>query len=212
MRQQIGSRQYHPQQYASLKSSVTVLLRSRGNGGTKVIMMTSCEPRPLCSRPASDTCSGIRGLPVFRPELVTIEALNPPWPAFRRILPGLLTTIDGHVKHPIAVGHCLTSPGSGPVRLKHAVAIAQVADLHPEMMVTALQIEVCVRLLGHGIPRHVPAHELAVAVALLEWTLTEDREGDVARVQVRQLERVAGEERTAFALVCSREAGVPHVI
>ena len=72
-----------------------------------------------------------------------------------------------------------------------------------------------------GVPGHVPAHEVAVADALLVRdrlrlvigdvaTLAEDGVGDVPGVQGGQLADLAGVVRAAFALVGGGVAGPPH--
>src|SRR5437868_5705899 len=63
-----------------------------------------------------------------------------------------------------------------------------------------------------GVPGHVPAHEVAVAAAFVVGTLTEDRERDVARVQVGQLRDLRGDPGAALALLRGRMAGVPHEV
>ena len=138
--------------------------------GAEVIGAAGGEAGPLRDRPPVET------------EGLTVAALERLWPALGRVLPRLLAAVDGHVEHPVAVPHHLAPAAGGPVRLEHAVAVAQVAGLHPE--VAARRRSRSSGLLGHGVPRHLPAHEVAVPVALLVRTLAEDREGDVARVQV----------------------------
>ena len=62
------------------------------------------------------------------------------------------------------------------------------------------------------IPRHLPAHEVVVADALVVRTLAEDREGDVTRVQVGQLPDLGGDPRAPFALLGGGVAGMPHEV
>lgn len=68
-----------------------------------------------------------------------------------------------------------------PVRVEHAVALAQITDLHPEVAPDKQPVR---RLPEHGVPQHSPPHEIAVTGGLVVRTLAEHREGDVARVQV----------------------------
>ena len=62
------------------------------------------------------------------------------------------------------------------------------------------------------VPRHVPAHEVAVADALVVRALAEDRVGDVAGMEVGQLRDLGGDPRAAFALLGRGPAVVPHVV
>ena len=170
--------------------------------------MSSSKARPLRDRPPNDARSDGRGLPLFRAEAFTDRQARP---AFRRVLPALLTAIDSHIQHAIGAAHGLTAPACGPVRLEDAAAVAQIAGLHAKV-VSRHDGKTDVGLLGHGVPGHIPAHELAVVVALVERALAEGGKGNVARVQVRQLQGLAGVEGAAFALVGGREACVPHVV
>jgi hypothetical protein len=190
------------------------MVLGRGGGGrAKVIEASSSEPRPLGDRPAADARSDVLRLPLFGAELVAVGP-EPLRPALRRVLPVLLTPVDRHIKHAITTAHRLAPAASIPIRLEDAIAVAQVAGFHPEVVSTGtLQREAAVGLLGHGVPRHhIPPHEVAVAAALVVRALAEDGEGHVAGVQVRQLQRLAGEECAAFALVGSWQASVPHVV
>jgi hypothetical protein len=64
----------------------------------------------------------------------------------------------------------------------------------------------------HGIPGHLPAHEVVVADAFVVRTLKEDREGDIARMQVRQLRDLGGDPGAALALLGCGAAVVPHEV
>jgi len=75
----------------------------------------------------------------------------------------------------------------------------------------ALDQERIERLLGR-VPGHVPAHEVAVANALLEGALAQRGVGDVTRMQKRQLPNLPVVERAALALLGGRSAGVPHEV
>jgi hypothetical protein len=173
--------------------------------GGEVVVVSSGEPCPLGDR------SAYRGLPLSGPELAAITLVLRP--AFGRVLPALLAAVNRHIQHAVAAAHGLAPAAGRPISLEDAIPIAQVAGLHPETVSTgASHGEAAVGLLRHRVPRHhVPAHELAVAVALVVRALAEDGEGHVARVQVRQLQRLAGVECAAFALVGSWAARMPHV-
>src|SRR6266508_3313295 len=60
-------------------------------------------------------------------------------------------------------------------------------------------------------PGNGPAHEVAIARALLVRSLTQGRVAHVPRVEIRQLADVGGGEGAALALLRSGSAGVPHV-
>ena len=62
------------------------------------------------------------------------------------------------------------------------------------------------------VPRHVPAHEVAVAAAFVVGALTEDRVRDVARMQVGQLRDVGRAPGAALALLGRGVTGVPHEV
>src|SRR6185437_16410446 len=84
--------------------------------------------------------------------------------------------------------------------------MAEVADLHAE---PASREQGLGRSSGR-VPRHVPAHEVAVAAALVVGPLAERREGHVARMQVGQLTDLAVEEGAALALGFGGLVRVPH--
>src|SRR3954453_3604641 len=79
-------------------------------------------------------------------------------------------------------------------------------------MVDPASGEQSLRGLLYRVPRLVPAHEVAVADALLVRALAEGGVGHVARVQERQLAHLARVQRAAFALLLRRLAGIPHVV
>ncbi len=66
-------------------------------------------------------------------------------------------------------------------------------------------------VLRHRVPGHGPAHEVAIARALLVRSLTERGVGDVARMEIGQLADVGGGEGAALALAFGRLTEVPHV-
>src|SRR4051794_41410690 len=96
------------------RASVAVVLAADGPAGAQVVVAAGGEARPL------------RCGPPVEPELVAVgpEALRP---AFRRVLPVLLATVDGHVEQAVRRRYRLDAPPGGPVGLEHPVALAQVA-------------------------------------------------------------------------------------
>src|SRR4051794_12323210 len=102
----------------------TLVAAVSGMGGARsaeVVGAAGGDPRPL------------RGGPPVQAELPAAGAAELLRPARGRVLPALLAAVDGHVEHPVAVRHRLDAAVRGPVRLEHAVAVAQVADLHAEV-------------------------------------------------------------------------------
>src|SRR6185437_10339455 len=132
------------------------------------------------------------------------------WPAGRRVLPRLLTAVDGQVHQRVAVVHRLGAAALGPVGLEDPVAVAQVADQVEQADLTPAEK----RFEGwlRRVPRHVPVHELTVAAALVVGALAEDREGDVPRMQVGQLGDLGGDPGAALALLGGGMAVPPHEV
>jgi hypothetical protein len=62
------------------------------------------------------------------------------------------------------------------------------------------------------IPRHIPAHEVAVANALGEGILAKNCEGDVPRMGVRELCDLGCNPRATFALLGCRVTRMPHEV
>src|ERR1700730_537548 len=59
-------------------------------------------------------------------------AFKPLWPAGRRVLPRLLSPVDGQVEQPVAVIHRLDAAYRRPVNLEDIGAFSQVAnEVHP---------------------------------------------------------------------------------
>ena len=182
---------------------VLVILR----GTAKIIAAAGGKSGPLRYWAAS--FRGLRRAPICHDPKLSSTGSERLRPALGRVLPPFLSSIGSHVEHPVTATHRLAPAAGRPVRFKHAVAVTQVADLHPEVAPCKQPL---LRLLGYGVPRHVPVHELAVAITLVIRSLAEDGVRDTARVQVRQLQRLARVERAAYALVGRRAACVPHVI
>jgi hypothetical protein len=129
------------------------------------------------------------------------------WPQTFRLRPLPSTAVDGHAEHAVGSAHRLASAPGRPVGLEDAVAVARVAALHPEVAPGDEPVD---GRLGHRVPRHLPAHELPVPVALLERTPAEDGEGDTARVQVagpRRHGRRSGVRRTRVPPRCRSDVG-----
>src|SRR5512144_436850 len=129
-------------------------------------------------------------------------------PAGRRVLPRLLPSVHGEIHECVAVVHHLYATTGGPVGLEDAVAVSEVAhEVHQADVASdeeRVQGGLC------GVPRHVPAHEVAVTAALVVGALTEDCVRDVAGMQVRQLCDLGGGPGATFALLGRRSAVVPH--
>src|SRR5438034_2541713 len=137
-------------------------------------------------------------------------AFKPSWPAGRRVLPLLLPPVDGQVEQPIAVIHRLDAANCGPVSLEDIGSLSQVAnDVHHAH--TASDQEGVERVLGR-VPRHLPAHEVAVPRALFVWALAKNSEGNVTRMNVGQLADLRCKKRAPLALLRRRAAGVPHEV
>src|SRR6266566_303950 len=127
-------------------------------------------------------------------------------PASRRVLPRLLSPIDGQIQESVRRCHHFIAAPGGPVGLEHTVPVPQVAYQHTKL---GEQSGGCVlrRVPGNG-----PAHEVAIARALLVGTFAERGVGHVAGMQVGQLVDVGGGEGAALALGAGGLTGVPHVI
>src|ERR1035438_7107598 len=137
-------------------------------------------------------------------------AFKPLWPAGRRVLPRLLAPVDGQVEQPVAVIHRLDAASRRPVSLEDLGSLSQVANdvhhAHP-----ASNQERVERVLGR-VPRHLPAHEVAVPGALFVRALAKRGVGDVARMNIGQLADLRCNPGAPLALLRRRVAGVPHEV
>ena len=116
---------------------------------------------------------------------VRVLAFPPLRPAGRRVLPRLLPPVDRHVEQSVAVAHRLDTAPRRPVSLEDTGAVSQVAhDVHHAH--PASNQESVERGLGR-VPRHLPAHEVAVPDALFVRALAERGVGDVTGMQEGQL-------------------------
>jgi hypothetical protein len=182
-------------------------------------MPASCQPigRGRPSAPACSQVVGIAGLQA-RPlddgtsiDTVRVFAFRLLWPAGRRVLPRLLPPIDGQVEQPVAVVHCLDAAPRRPVCLEDIGFLSQVAnDVHHAD--PASDQERVQRALLSRVPRHRPAHEVAVTDTLFVRALAEGGVGDVAGMDKGQLADLRRIEGAALALLRRRAAGVPHEV
>ena len=153
------------------------------------------KPRPL------------RGRASVGPELIAAGRVDRLRPALRRLLPCLLPAVHGEVEKLVAGATDLGAATRRPIRLEDPVTVAQIAAV-PAGLAPRHQV---VARVAHRIPRHLPAHEVAIPRALVVRAFAERRIRDVAAVQIRQFAGVPGEERAALALVLRGLAVVPHV-
>ena len=116
---------------------------------------------------------------------IIVLAFRPLRPAGRRVLPPLLPPVDGQVEQPIAVIHRLDAAPRRPVSLEDLGSLSQVANevhhAHPASNQEGIE-----RVPGR-VPRHLPAHEVAVPGALFVRALAKRGVGDVARMNIGQL-------------------------
>ena len=164
--------------------------------GSQVVRMPGLQARPL----GGGTSIGTGNL----------LALKPLWPAGRRVLPRLLPPVDGHVEQPVAVIHRLDAAYRRPVSLEDIGSFSEVANdvhhAHP-----ASNQEGVERALGR-VPRHLPAHEVAVPGALFVRALAKRGVGDVARMNIGQLADLRCNPGAPLALLRRRVAGLPHEV
>jgi hypothetical protein len=155
-------------------TSSRVCLDGRGIGrhssapaGSQVVRISGPQARPLDDGTSIGT--------------VIMLAVRPLWPAGRRVLPPLLPPVDGQVEQPVAIIHRLDATPRCPVGLEDIRSLSQVAnDVHHAHPTSNQE---SVERVGRGrVPRHLPAHEIAVPGALCVWTLAECGVGDVARM------------------------------
>src|SRR5262245_51964202 len=118
-------------------------------------------------------------------DAVLVRAFRPFRPAVRRVLPRLLSPVDGQVEQPVAIVHRLDAAPRRPVSLEDIGSLSRVANdvhhAHP-----ASNQEGAERALGR-VPRHLPAHEVAVPGTLFIGALAEHGEGNVAGMYEGQL-------------------------
>jgi hypothetical protein len=172
---------------------------SGGGTSAEVVGASGRQPRPL----GDGTSVGA--------ELLALAADPPPLrPAGGRVFPGLLPPVDGEVHERVAVVHGLDAADGRPVGFEDAVAVSYVAhEVHhadPPPDQQDVEGGLC------GVPRHVPAHEVVVADAFVVGTLTEDRVGDVAGMQVGQLTDLRCHPSAPLALLGGGSARVPHEV
>src|SRR5829696_6443613 len=127
-------------------------IRARSLRGGR-IRVSGLQPGPL----GDGTPVAAVGVPV-----VGAPAL---WPAAGRVLPWLLPPMDRQVQQAVARRHGLHAAAAGPVGLEHPVAVPQVGD--EVEAVDAAPGEQNLSGVLRGVPGGVPAHEVAVADALL---------------------------------------------
>src|SRR3954453_4394226 len=165
---------------------------------TQRVGAPSLESRPLGDR----TSVGAHSIAV-----VANRAYRP---TVGRVLPLLLASVHGEVHECEAVLHRLYAAVVRPISLEDSVAVPYVADeVHQADLAPFEQrVEgaVC------RVPRHVPAHEVAVACAFVIGALAEDRICDVAGMQIGQLGDLGGDPGAAFALLGRGMTGVPHEV
>src|SRR5262249_12517723 len=164
--------------------------------GSQVVRIPGLQARPL----DDGTCIGT----------VRMLVLRLLWPASRRVLPRLLPPVDRHVEQSVTVAHHLDAASRRPVRLKDFGSLSQVANdvhhTHP-----ASNQEFIQRVL-RPVPRHLPAHEVAVPDALFVWALAKRGVGDVSGMQEGQLADLRCIQGATLALIRRRTAGVPHEV
>jgi hypothetical protein len=113
-----------------------------------------------------------------------------------------------------ATGSCCPSPrrrASTSSKSRRPWVPSQIANEvhHADMASNQESVE---RAPGGRVPRHLPAHEVAVPDALFVRTLAERGVGDVTAIQVRQLADLRRKEGATLALLRRRVAGVPHEV
>src|SRR5476649_2526833 len=137
-------------------------------------------------------------------------AYKPVWPASRRVLPLLLSPVHRQVVQIVAVVHRLDAAPRRPVSLEDIGSLSQVANEVKQAHAAPNQ-EGVERVLCR-IPRHLPAHEVAVPGALVVRALAEHGVGHVARMNIGQLADLRCNPCAPLALLRCRVAGVPHEV
>ncbi len=143
-----------------------------GSAGSQVVRIPGLHSRPLDDGASIDP--------------VRVLAFRPLRPTGRRVLPRLLPPVDGQVEQPIAVTQRLDAASRRPVSLKNLGALPQVANDVHHAYSTSNQ-EGLERVPGGRVPRHLPAHEVAVPGTRFIRALAERGVGDVARMNKGQL-------------------------
>jgi len=152
---------------------------------------------------------GHTGCQVGEPVLVRVGTLLRP--AGGRVFPWLLPSVDGQVEQPVVVIHPLDATDRRPVSLEGLGGLLQVAsDVHHAH--PASNQEGVERVLRRRVPRHLPAHEVAVPGALFVRALAKHGEGDVARMNIGQLAGLRCNPGTPLALLRRGTTGVPHEV
>src|SRR5579863_8317706 len=171
--------------------------RPSARAGTQIVRMSGLQAGPLGNR-----------APISAVTVLPVRTLRP---AGRRILPPFLPPIDREVEQRIAVAHPFDAAPRRPVRLEDPAFPLQVADdmHHAHVSPDQQRVE---RGARRGVPRHVPAHEVAVTRTLLPWALADCGVGDVARMKKGQFAHLRGVKGAALALFRRGAAGMPHEI
>ena len=168
---------------------------SGGSPGAKVVGASGGKPGPLGD--GTSVCA----------EMSVASASPPLRPANGRVFPGLLPAVGGQIQESVRRCHHFIATAGGPVSLEHTVPVPQVAY----QRANPAPGEQGVGAVLHRVPGNGPAHEVAIARALLVRTFAERGVGDVAGMQVGQLVDVGGGEGAALALGAGGLISVPHV-
>ena len=151
-----------------IKSAGVLHFVSELKAGSQVVRIPGLQARSLGS-----------GTPVDTDMLFAFEPL---WPAGRRVLPRLLPPVDGQVEQPVAVVHRLNAAPRRSISFEDFGSLSQVANdvhhAHPPSNQESVE-----RVLGGRVPRHFPAHEVAVPDALLVRALAEPGVSGVTGMQ-----------------------------
>src|ERR1017187_9985652 len=126
--------------------------------------MPGPQARPL----GGGTLVGTRVLlDLMRRRVVTTKEIHDVrlWPTARRILPRLLPSVHGQVEQAVAVIHRLYAAYRRPVCLEDFGSVPQVAhQIHPSRPSSRQER---IERATDRVPRHLPAHEVAVSGALI---------------------------------------------
>src|SRR5258708_2771819 len=129
-----------------------------GSGfGAEVVGASGGKPGPLGGRAA------------VQPHLVTF-GIPPLRPALGRVLPELLPAVGGQIQESVRRCHHFIAAAGGPVGLEDLVTVSEIADQDAEVPVCDQLVH---GILRHRVPGNGPAHEVAIARALLVRSLTE---------------------------------------
>src|SRR5215470_7520219 len=142
------------------RTSSSARVKRSASAGSEVVRIAGLQAGPLDDGTSTGT--------------VRVLAVQPLGPAARRVFPLLLPPVDGQVEQPIAVVHRFNAAPRCPVGLEDTGSSSQVAnDVHHAH--TTSNQEGVARVQGR-VPRHIPAHELAVPSALFVRALAEHGE------------------------------------